>query len=102
MKIRKGDEVIVIAGKDKGKKGKVMRVFAGQQGLLVEKINYQTVYLRKTQDNPKGGISKIEGKLHVSNVKLVCPRSGKPTRVGYSRLADGTKQRLAKKSGEVF
>ncbi len=102
MKIRKGDEVLVIAGKDKGKKGKVMRVFSTKQGLLVEKINYQTVYLRKSQDNPKGGISKIEGKLHVSNVKLICPRSGKPTRVGYSRLADGTKQRLAKKSGEVF
>lgn len=102
MKIRKGDEVLVIAGKDRGKKGKVMRVFSGEQALLVEKINYQTVYLRKSQDNPKGGISKIEGKLHASNVKLVCPRSGKPTRVGYSRLADGTKQRLAKKSGEVF
>ena len=102
MKIRKGDEVLVIAGKDRGKKGKVMRVFSSEQALLVEKVNYQTVYLRKTQDNPKGGISKIEGKLHASNVKLVCPRSGKPTRVGYSRLADGTKQRLAKKSGEVF
>jgi len=102
MKIRKGDEVLVIAGKDKGKKGKVMRVFSTEQALLVEKINYQTVYLRKSQENPKGGISKIEGKLHASNVKLVCPRSGKPTRVGYSRLADGTKQRLAKKSGEVF
>jgi len=102
MKIRKDDEVLVIAGKDKGKKGKVMRVFAAEQALLVEKVNFQTVYLRKSQDNPKGGISKIEGKLHVSNVKLVCPRSGKPTRVGYSRLADGTKQRLAKKSGEVF
>jgi len=102
MKIRKGDEVLVIAGKDKGKKGKVMRVFSSEHALLVEKINYQTVYQRKSQQNPKGGISKIEGKLHASNVKLVCPRSGKPTRVGYSRLADGTKQRLAKKSGEVF
>jgi large subunit ribosomal protein L24 len=102
MKIKKGDEVLVIAGKDKGKKGRVMRVFSAEQKILVEKINYQTAYLRKSQENPKGGISKIEGKLHLSNVKLVCPRSGKPTRVGYSILADGTKQRLAKKSGEVF
>ena len=102
MKIKKNDEVIVIAGKDRGKKGKVMRVFSAQQALLVEKINYQTVYLRKSQDNPKGAISKIEAKIHLSNVKLICPRSGKPTRVGYSRLADGTKQRLAKKSGELF
>lgn len=102
MKIKKGDEVFVISGKDKGKKGKVMRVFPAEGAVLVEKINYQTVYLRKSQDNPKGGISKVEGKLNVSNVKLVCPRSGKATRVGYSRLADGTKQRLAKKSGEVF
>lgn len=102
MKIKKGDEVLVIAGKDRGKKGRVMRVFLSEKQILVEKINYQTAYLRKSQENPKGGISKIEGKLHLSNVKLICPRSGKPTRVGYSRLADGTKQRLAKKSGEVF
>jgi large subunit ribosomal protein L24 len=102
MKIKKGDEVIVTKGKDKGKKGRVMRVYPTESKLLIEKINYRTVYMRKSQENPKGGITKMEGKLPSANVKLVCPRSGKPTRVGYSILADGTKHRLAKKSGEVL
>jgi len=102
MKIRKGDEVIVIKGKDSGKKGRVMRTFPKESRLLVEKINYQTVYLRKSQENPKGGITKMESKLHISNVKLICPRSGKPSRVGYSILADGTKHRIVKASGEVL
>ena len=102
MKIRKGDEVIVTKGKDSGKKGRVMRTFPKEGRLLIEKINYQTVYLRKSQQNPKGGITKMEGKLHASNVKLVCPRSGKPSRVGYTILADGTKHRIVKASGEVL
>ena len=102
MKIKKGDDVIVVTGKDKGKKGRVMRVYPNENMLLVEKINYRTVFLRKTQDNPKGGITKMEGKLPLSNVKLVDPRSGKPTRVGYSILADKTKHRIAKVSGEVL
>lgn len=102
MKIKKGDEVFVIAGKDKGKKGRVMKVFPSNKKILVEKVNYRTVYLRKSQENPQGGITKMEGKFDISNVKLICPRTAKPTRVGYTILADGTKQRLAKASGEVF
>jgi len=102
MKIRKDDQVVVIAGKDKGKKGRVMRVFSSEKMILIEKINYKTAYLRKTKDTPKGGVTQMEGKIHISNVKLVCPRSGKPSRVGYTILADGTKHRIAKKSGEVL
>ncbi|MBU9889761.1 MAG: 50S ribosomal protein L24 [Candidatus Omnitrophica bacterium] len=102
MKIRRDDQVIVVRGKDKGKKGRVMRVYPKEQMVLVEKINYRTVYLRKSQENPKGGITKMEGKLHISNVKLLCPRSGKPSRVGYTVLADGTKHRTVKASGEVL
>lgn len=102
MKIRKGDEVMVAKGKDKGKKGRVMKVFPKEGMMLIEKINYQTAYLRKSQQNPKGGITKMEGKLHIANVKLICPRSGKPSRVGYSILADGTKHRIVKVSGEVL
>lgn len=102
MKIRRDDQIIVIRGKDKGKKGRVMRAYPKEQMILVEKINYRTVYLRKSQENPKGGITKMEGKLHVSNVKLLCPRSGKPSRVGYTILADGTKHRIVKVSGEVL
>ena len=102
MKLKKGDTVQVISGRDRGKKGKVMRVYPKNDSVLVEKINYQTVYSRRSQENPQGGISKVEGKIHVSNVQLICPRTGKPSRVGYSILADGSKHRLVKKSGEVL
>ena len=101
-KIKKGDQVVVIAGKDRGKKGRVMRVFPSETRALVEKINYHTVYLRRTRENPKGGISKMEGKIHLSNLQLLDPRSGEPTRVGFTVLADGTKSRMAKKSKELL
>lgn len=102
MKIKKGDQVQVITGKDRGKKGKVMKVFLDKNSVLVEKINYRTAYLRRSQENPQGGIIKTESPLHVSNVKVICPRSNKPTRVGYTVLADGTKNRISKKSGEIL
>ena len=102
MKYKKGDQVIVISGKDKGKKGRVMRVFPKQERLLIEKINYRTVYLRRTKDNPKGGISQMECPIHASNVQILDPRSSKPSRVGYSLFADGTKNRIAKRSKEVL
>lgn len=102
MRLKKDDQVIVITGKDKGKKGKVLKVFPADNSVVVEKINYKTIYMRKSQQNPKGGISKMEAPLSASKVMLVCPRTGKPTRIGYSFLADGTKQRISKKSGEVL
>lgn len=101
MRIKKNDQVIVISGKDKGKTGRVLKVFPDQNRVLVEKANYQTVYLRRSQQNPKGGITKSEGKMHISNVKLVCPKTNKPTRVGYMFLKDGTKHRMSKKSQEI-
>lgn len=102
MRIKKNDQVQVITGKDRGKKGRVFMVFPKENKVLVEKINYQTVYLRKSQQNPKGGITKAEGKLDISNVQLIDPRSGQPTKVSYKVLADGTKHRCAKKSGEML
>ncbi len=102
MRLKREDQVVVIAGRDRGKRGKVLRVFPGKNSVIVEKINYRTVYLRKSQDNPKGGITKMECPIPISKVMLICPRTGEPTRVGYSILADGTKQRISKKSGEVL
>ena len=102
MRIKKGDTVQIITGKDRGKKGKVMKTFPSESKVLVEKVNYHTVYLRRSQQNPNGGIAKVEGKIHVSNVKLICPRTSKPTRIGYTVLADGTKHRISKKSGEIL
>ena len=102
MRIKKNDQVVVIAGKDRGKKGRVMRVDAGKGTLLVEKVNYRKVAVRRSQANPKGGIMDMEGTLSVSKVQLVCPRCSKPTRVGYTVLADGTKQRSCKKCNELL
>lgn len=102
MRIRKNDQVIVITGKDKGKKGRVMKVYPKEGKVLVEKINYRKAALRRSKDNPKGGISQMETPISIANVQLICPKSGKPTRVGYLFLKDGTKQRIAKKSQEML
>lgn len=102
MRIKKNDQVVVLTGKDRGKKGRVMRVDAGKGTILVEKINYRKVAVRRSQTNPKGGIMDMEGTLPISKVQLVCPRCSKPTRVAYSLLADGTKQRSCKKCNEVL
>lgn len=102
MRIRKNDQIVVTAGKDRGKQGRVMKVYPQEGRLLVEKVNYRKVAVRKTQTNPKGGIVEMEGSLHISNVQLVCPRCSKPTRVAYTILADGTKQRSCKECHEVL
>lgn len=102
MRIKKEDTVMVIKGKDRGKRGRVLKLFPSEGKILVEKVNYQTVYLRRSQQHPKGGITKAESKISIANVKMICPRSNKPTRVGYTFLADGTKHRISKKSGEIL
>ncbi len=102
MRLKRDDQVIVITGKDRGKKGKVMKVYPNDRTVLVEKMNYRTVYLRRSQKNPQGGVAKMEGKLSISNVQLICPRCAKPSRVGYVILADGTKQRACKRCHEIL
>ena len=92
----------MLTGKDRGKKGKIMRIFPKENRLLVEGLNHVTVYMRPSQQNPKGGITKIEGRIDASKVALVCPQAGKPTKIGYQFLADGTKQRISKKSNEII
>ncbi len=102
MRIHKNDQVEVIAGKDRGKRGRVIKVFPKENKILIEKVNYQTVYLRKTKETPQGGITRAEGKINASNVQLICPRTGKATKVVYRILADGTKHRASKRSGEIL
>ena len=102
VKIRKNDTVAVTTGKDRGKKGRVLQVFPEEGRILVEAVNYRKVHRRPTRDNPKGGIVQMEGAFSLSNVMLVCPRCGKPARVGYTFLADGTKQRMCKKCLEIL
>ena len=101
LRIHKNDQVVVTVGKDRGKKGRVMKVFVSEQKVLVEKINYRKKALRRTQQNPKGGISEVENPLHLANVQLICPRCAKPTRVAFTILADGTKQRTCKRCHEI-
>jgi large subunit ribosomal protein L24 len=103
VKIKKNDQVLVITGKDRGARGKVLRVNPDKGTVVVERVN---LIKRHTRQNPqrqiKGGILEREAPIHISNVMLVDPESGKPTRVGRKRLEDGTGARVAKKSGATL
>ncbi|NBI30361.1 50S ribosomal protein L24 [Chengkuizengella marina] len=102
LHVKKEDTVIVISGKDKGKKGRIIQALPRQNKVLVEGVNLIKKHARPTQDNPQGGIITQEAPIHVSNVMLADPKSGKPTRIGYKVLDNGKKVRVAKKSGQVI
>lgn len=101
MHVKKGDKVMVISGKDKGKTGTILEAYPKQSRVLVEGINIVKKHAKPSQVNPQGGILNQEAPIHVSNVMPVDPKSGKPTRVGYT-VENGKKVRVAKKSGEVL
>jgi large subunit ribosomal protein L24 len=94
--------VIVIAGKERGKRGKVLRVLPDRNRVLVERINVVKRHQRPTQKLRQGGIIEREASIHLSNVMLLDPRGDRPTRVAVRRLADGRKVRVAKRSGEMI
>lgn len=98
LKIRKGDKVLVIAGKDKGKEARVLATYPHKERVLAERVAMVKKAARPTQKNPQGGIQEIEAPIHVSNVMLVCPKCSKPTRVGAKRV-DGARVRVCKKCG---
>lgn len=105
MKIHKDDTVLVISGKDRGKTGKVEKIFPKKNKLIVTGINIVTKHTKPTKKNPKGGIIEITAPIHVSNLKLICPKCAKATRVGYKIQFDSsrktkTKMRICKKCGE--
>ena len=100
-KVKKGDEVVVIAGKDKGKKGKITKVITDKARVVVGGVNMIKRHAKASRTEA-GGIVEKEASLHVSNVALLDPKSGKATRVGYKTLEDGSKVRVAKRSGEVI
>ena len=101
MHVKKGDKVKVITGKDKGKEGVILAAFPKQDRVLVEGVNIVKKHTKPNQENPQGGIMSVEAAIHVSNVMLIDPKSGEPTRVGY-KIEDGKKVRVAKKSGVVI
>ena len=100
-RIRKGDEVIVTSGRDKGKKGSVLRVLTDQDRVLVQGVHMVKRHQRQTQTE-QGGIVEKEASIHVSNVALLDPDGGEASRVGFRTLEDGRKVRYAKRSGEVI
>ena len=99
INIRKGDTVYVNAGNDKGKTGKVLSVIPAKDRAIVEGINLVSKHTKPNAKQPQGGIIKQEAGIHISNLQLIDPQSGKPTRVGH-KVVDGKKIRYAKKSGE--
>ena len=100
LHIKKNDTVVVLAGQDKGKTGKVLKVLVDENRALVEGVNMVSKSTKPSAKNPQGGIVKQEAPIQISNLSLVDPKSGKPTRVGIKVTEDGKKVRIAKKSGE--
>lgn len=101
-KIRKDDEVVVITGRDKGKRGAVVRILTKKNRVLVKGVNMMKRHTRPSQTDPQGGIIEREASIHISNVALIDPDSNEPTRAGYKTLEDGRKVRFARRSGEVI
>ena len=101
LHIRKGDEVIILTGKDKGQKGKVLKVFVKEQKALVEGANMVSKSTKPSAKHPQGGIIKQEAPIHISNLSLIDPKSGKATRVSIKHEGKNV-IRVAKKSGEVI
>lgn len=107
MRVRKGDQVLVIAGNYKGKKGKVLKVFPEKDRVIVEGVNFIKRHTRPSQQNQQGGIIEKEAPIHVSNVMVIDPKTGAPTRIGSKQIFDEKRQRnihvrIAKKSGEML
>jgi large subunit ribosomal protein L24 len=103
VKLKKNDVVVVIAGKDRGKQGRVMRVYPATGRVLVEHVNQVKKHLRPNPaKNIAGGVSEREATIHISNVMLLDPEKNAPTRIGRRRTEDGRAERVAKKSGAVL
>ena len=100
LHVKKGDRVKVIAGKDKGKEGEVIRSIPSKGRVVVEKVNIMKKAIRPTQQNPQGGISSIEAAINVSNVMLVCSACKAATRIGHRFDESGKKHRVCKKCGK--
>ncbi|MAA77143.1 MAG: 50S ribosomal protein L24 [Rhodobiaceae bacterium] len=101
LKIKKGDKVVVLAGRDKGKSGEVLRIFPTESRALVQGVNIVKRHQRQSAQT-EGGIIARESKIHISNLAIADPKDGSPSRVGYQFDNDGKKQRFAKKSGDVI
>ena len=100
MNFKVGDKVVVIAGKDKGKEGKIIKTLKNDNKVVVEGINMVTKHVKPSAQNENGGIIKVEAPIHASNVMIIDPKSKKRTRIGHTTEKNGKKIRIAKKSNE--
>ena len=98
--VKTGDTVVVLNGKERGKKGKILAVSPKEGKVIIEGVNMVSKHVKPRRMGDAGGIVKAEGAMYASKVQIVCPRCGKPTRVGHKVLQDGTKERICKKCGE--
>ena len=101
LKLKKGDKVIVVAGKNKGNTGEIIKVFPNKNRVMVRGINIVKRHTKPTQNNA-GGIVEKEGTIHISNIAYLDEKENKPSRLGFKILEDGRKVRMSKKSGEVI
>lgn len=101
LKIKKGDKVVVTTGRDKGKSGDVLAVFPSENRAIVQGVNMVKRHQKQTVQS-EGGIINREGKIHISNLAIADPKDGSASRIGYKLNDDGTKSRIAKRSGEVI
>lgn len=99
---KKDDKVLVIIGEDKGKKGKIVRIFPKKMEVIVEGVNFLKKHSKPTQKVPQGGIVKQEGTLHASNIRLICNKCNKPTAISRERIKEGKRVRVCKKCGEII
>ena len=102
LSIKKNDTVLVVTGKEKGKKGRVISVEPKNDKILIERINIIKRHMKPSKKYSQGGIIEKEAPLHISNVMLICSKCGKPTRIGNTVLSDGKKARICKKCKEVI
>ena len=100
MHVKTGDTVVVISGKERGKKGKVLAVSPKEGKVIIEKVNMVSKHVKPRKMGEQGGILQAEGAMYSCKVQIVCPRCGKPTRVGHKIYEDGTKARICRKCGE--
>ncbi|PIR02074.1 MAG: 50S ribosomal protein L24 [Candidatus Nealsonbacteria bacterium CG_4_9_14_0_2_um_filter_37_38] len=99
MKIKKGDQILIISGKERGRTGKVLEALPGKQRIVVEGINIRKKHVRPKRSGEKGQIVQLPAPIHISNVKLICKNCKNPTRVGY-KIVEGKKYRICKKCGQ--
>lgn len=101
-RIKKNDTVMVLAGKDKGKSGKVLKILVGKDRAVVEGVNFVKKHIRRTREEQQGGIIQKESPIRLSNLALYCKGCNRATRIGITNLSDGTKARFCKKCNEVI